>query len=893
MRIQAGAASGGGNATSRKRQRHTRQSAARAQAADATAKEKEAASGDGMTDWLLPPGDSAAGEESEAEEEGEIAEEPGPAADPEAGSADGALGLALQDASRTVRLAAVRALRSLCCPPASGGGEGWADVTLQLSRRALEYLLDMVGDSAPEVKRSALRAVTAVLRAHAAASPPLRLGDRQLAALVSPALLHFGYTEPELAGWGAVGCAVRLAAHRLLGTAQHPPTTIHRTLRALAAAASAASAAAARRDDGAAVVEAWQATAEVRSILSAAAALGQEDEHAQAMRPSSMAPLLYEPTAADDDDAVVDEAASRPQKRRRTAAGLAAPIERDVVWVAVFHAAAVNQWRTSAMQDELCKLPGHSGPAGAAPIYAGLAERFGASLLPKREQLAVCLQSVAAGDEASGGASGRDGADGSDDDAAASGEEAKEAGEMKEAEEAQEAQGAQAEEEEDKPPIDEAEGDKALSDEKLAQTMSETACWAGRRMISCCLRVVQAAQRGEELSVSEGIMVGLMAVRESQHMLSALLPPADGGEPGPRPPPFRGVLECRLRFVRAYSAVIGALLRVMEPLAARFDGSKEPGGSDCAGVREAESLIQASYELQNGFDFGDGGGQKCVSDMRQVRMFAHVASLLLSTAATECRAALRRAVTVRLAGLRQVAAADVVEPWEAMAAAADGSAMRKTLWQCLSQLLESCSAGDVEALEPRLCYALLRVDGYGRSDQAPKVVVSSLPWQLRLRLRVWNVAPDALLALHVTLRKQGGEVITLPLALLDRRSAVVAPGEDDDDSAEEDDARAEAELAGHSGDSAQQGHAYTTLATLALPAGLRGAYTATAGVVRCFVSETKPAAARSTGAAAGARTAVASGASGAVRGQRKFGVVMLSESEEMRIIATQAPRRFI
>ena len=118
-------------------------------------------------------------------------------------------------------------------------------------------------------------------------------------------------------------------------------------------------------------------------------------------------------------------------------------------------------------------------------------------------------------------------------------------------------------------------------------------------------------------------------------------------------------------------------------------------------------------------------------------------------------------------------------------------------------------------------------------------------------------------------------------------------GGDDDDSAEEDDARAEAELAGHSGDSAQQGHAYTTLATLALPAGLRGAYTATAGVVRCFVSETKPAAARSTGAAAGARSAVASGASGAVRGQRKFGVVMLSESEEMRIIATQASRRFI
>ena len=157
----------------------------------------------------------------------------------------------------------------------------------------------------------------------AAASPPLRLGDRQLAALVSPALLHFGYAEPELAGWGAVGCAVRLAAHRLLGTAHHPPTTIHRTLRALAAAASAASAAAGRRDDGAAVVEAWQATAEVRSILSAAAALGQEDEHAQAMRPSSLAPMRYEPTAADD-DAAVDEAGSRPQKRRRTAAGLAA-----------------------------------------------------------------------------------------------------------------------------------------------------------------------------------------------------------------------------------------------------------------------------------------------------------------------------------------------------------------------------------------------------------------------------------------------------------------------------------------------------------------------------------------------------------------------------------------
>ena len=43
-----------------------------------------------------------------------------------------------------------------------------------------------------------------------------------------------------------------------------------------------------------------------RGALGAAAALGLEDEHAQAMRPRSLAPMLYEPIAAAADGVAVD-----------------------------------------------------------------------------------------------------------------------------------------------------------------------------------------------------------------------------------------------------------------------------------------------------------------------------------------------------------------------------------------------------------------------------------------------------------------------------------------------------------------------------------------------------------------------------------------------------------
>jgi len=64
---------------------------------------------------------------------------------------------------------------------------------------------------------------------------------------------------------------------------------------------------------------------------------------------------------------------------------------------------------------------------------------------------------------------------------------------------------------------------------------------------------------------------------------------------------------------------------------------------------------------------------------------------------------------------------------------------------------------------PLICYATLAVslprDRTGNdapiSSSTPPVVLSTLPWQLRLHIKQWNIPTHAALALRVTLRRQG------------------------------------------------------------------------------------------------------------------------------------------
>ena len=897
------------NAVTRKRRRRERQLTTRAQQKNHAAEEAKSKDTDPMTDWLIP--DQADEEEIVDEEDGEVAELV-PAQQSEREGA-GALGMALDDESWKVRQAAVQAIRMLCCAPTSlavgdsgpkgshkakqklkGKGrkeedagtppEGAWDVPLQLSRRILVYLHDMVGDTSADVQRSAVRAVRALLVAHRAAQPPLALSDRQLVALVSPSLLDADQQQllrqeriasaDEAAGadsWRR-GCSVSattnqhamgvsLATHRLLGSAAHPSvSTIHRTLRALARAAAA-------RDD---LVTSQHATSrstdtstqgqcgvelamrEVRSIFQAAAALGKHAEHARQIRPAGMGALLgtvAEDECTDDNGAVVavGDASSENHnhKRRRNDADDCSPlssavdcqqrtlVERCVAWVAVFHAAAISP----QLQAEL-------PPQDAAAMYATIASANhygGDKLLPPRQELRGCEALVRAT---------------SDHD----------------------------EIEDQSSEMEEREGFSSRhTAEQREHALAGAAEHAQARVRTACLRAVQAALvacanpvsfestaertsadsaanampvlAGPRMSgpdVNVAVAEGIAVVQQARQMVAALLLPY-GRRASPRhsaaQPAIagRGVSQCR--YTMGYAGLSTTLLRLIKILAGRDLTERQQGAAAAAawrkaqseaesGLRDAEELLQCSYELQYGFSFGSGqsaNGQVCAAaalheiEMRQVRLFAHAASVIIASSAADCRPALCRALTSRIASLRSTIAAVATARyagsdshsglgdseteatkddssgeaagWMRLFDAAahdrqgsidadrDGSVSSRkereekatelmaAVWSSLMQIFSFPSSSASSTIDttdktqadiqrwdrPLICYATLAVslprDRTGNdaptSSSTPPVVLSTLPWQLRLHIKQWNIPTHAALALRVTLRRQG------------------------------------------------------------------------------------------------------------------------------------------
>ena len=348
-----------------------------------------------------------------------------------------------------------------------------------------------------------------------------------------------------------------------------------------------------------------------------------------------------------------------------------------------------------------------------------------------------------------------------------------------------------------------------------------------------------------------------------------------------------------------------------------------------AGMQAAEGLIQCSYELQYGFSFAsvaaaiDESSDHDVSDevsrptrsmgladektaqawqeseMRQLRLFAHAASLVFASSAVECRAALRRTVHNRLPGLSEAVAAarevatkaggaeadeeDGLALWTAVRDAAldtsginreDSSQKRREdeakaavlmqlIWRCLVEVL---SEPPPEWAAPRICFCDLQLSG--RSIASPRMVIASLPFQLKLRLHTWNV-PVSSLACRVTLMKKGqtASAIALPLAELQLLPAVDELEGPEEDGDEQQDDAAEKAAAGSAGARGE----LTASAAVILPQGLRGLYAASVSVVRCF------------GAEIGSNAAAATAAN-------SCGIVAVSAPQPMDIIIVQARR---
>lgn len=877
------------NAVTRKRRRREQQLVARAQQREHEAEEAKTKDTDPMTHWLIPG--QSDDEKTVEEEDGEIAETVPVQSSEQEGA--GALGMALDDEAWKVRQAAVQALRMLCCAQptnttvslgdsdpkglrrakgkrkakrqeeddlGTSSGISW-DVPLQLSRRVLVYLHDMVGDTSADVQRSAVRAIQAVLVAHQAARPPLALSDRQLAALVSPTLLDADQQQllrqdrialsGEAAGadsWrtgrsvsdatSQYSVGVSLATHRLLGSAVHPSgSTIHRTLRALAKAAAARDAVVTSQHPHSSILcseasgqerrKVDIAMSEVRSILNAAAAVGKHSEHAGQIHPAGMGALLgtvAEGECTDDDQRTL--------------------IEQCVAWLAVFHAAVGSP----QLQAEL-------PPQEAAAMYATIAsaEHYGGEkLLPKRQELPGCEALLRA-----------------------------------------------------PPGHTEIEDESSEIDDRESLILHHTAeqhglagaaehAWA--RIRTACLRAAEAALVARETSASlepttdgtntenarntmpavavsdipgpdlnAAIAKGTAVVEQSQQMVSALMLPFSR-RCSPSKPASAALSQCR--YTMGYANFARTLLRLIKVLAERDLTGGQQGDAAIwkksrsaaeGGLWDAEELLQCSYELQYGFSFALEQGesaQTCASpvlheiEMRQVRLFAHVASVILASSAADCRPALCRALRSRITGLRSTIAAVTAKKPEGGSESGSGdgdiaatitadstgpakawmellevaqdqqgsinadsddsvrsrkvrkdkaielmAAVWRALMQIFSRPFSISSAFDATEetqaklhcyRRPMMCYARLQVllprCSSGADAQltsaSPIVVLSTLPWQLRLQMQLWNVPTHAALALRVTLRRQGQDqpaqdgiaddnsLLVLPLAAL-------------------------------------------------------------------------------------------------------------------------------
>jgi hypothetical protein len=1060
------AASGPENAVTRKRRRREQQIASRVQQEEHAAKEARIKKNDPMNDWLMPgQSDEDDGANEGDEEEGEVAEEAEPL---ETMEGVGALGLALEDEVSAVRQAAVRAVRLLCCAQQtqsgssaeSGKGKGkgkgrgkgqrkgrgrgkagaaaaddapvW-DMPLQLSRRVLVYLHDMVGDTSTAVQRSALRAVRAVLLTHQAAQPPILLSDRQLQALISPLLLDSDRQQllqqgQRVCGTEAAGgsgdnpaMGVSLATHRLLGSAVHPSgSTISRTLRELGRAAAVADAAvtneSSQHNGNGAVPSSIQSLSfvlrqnrqaaavmvgEVRSIFRAAAELGKQPEHAGEIHPAAMRALLGtmdSDTAAQTDSARdegehIDEAqessgngnaASSRKRRRADSSGSEQSklIERCVAWIAVFHAAA----KSPQLQSE---LPTQQAAAMYTTITSA-AHYSGQALLPTRQELQGC-EAFAAVDQAQAHQQGQ----GQD-----TGEE--------------EQTGNTYGGEHDTHAADASnKGSHAQSVRRGEQALAGAAEHAQARIRTACLRAAEAAASAataeaasiaalhrpmlspdsaptaaaaaaDPSAVSAIVAEAGTVLKQARQMVSALLLPFSL-QSHQQPSLLlgsvaagRGVSQCR--YTTGYAAMTEPFVQLIDCLVGRnltgrqqgdVNAWKEANAEAEIGLHAAEELIQCSYELQHGFSFA-GTAEAAVQEgeMRQVRLFAHVASLVLSSSAADCRSALRRAVNSRMPGLRDTvatiraaAAADAAKAAAAKAAAkaaaeveadadvegeggggaasetdsgakadadaddddddgavtawralydtaydphgqsaadvedsassvrerqAKAAALMAALWDAVVQLLSAPSPvamiqqahaeaeAEAEAdAGPRLSYATLEVlphhSASAQNDSAPAVVLSTLPWQLRLRLQLWNIPAGASLALRVALRRQQAHArqreqapstIVLPIATLQYQAAAeaeAAAGQDglpplhcQSPTAAEDSTEVEVELedeqaeraaaAAGGGDSSSGGVAadWETSAAVILPRDLRGLYTASISLVRLFNAEVQP-----------------------------------------------------
>ena len=1013
------------NAVSRKRRRREQQLTTQAQQKNHAAEDAKAKGTDPMTDWLIPGQTDE--EEIVEEEDGEIAELV--PAQPSEREGAGALGMALDDEAWKVRQAAVQSIRMLCCAPTSlaigasrakgshkalrkqkgkgrkeedagtSPGAAW-DVPLQLSRRVLVYLHDMVGDTSADVQRSAVRAVRAVLVAHQAAQPPLALSDRQLVALVSPSLLDADRQQVlrqeriASATTNQHAMGVSLATHRLLGSAVHPSaSTINRTLRALARAAAA-------RDDLVTSVHATSrnldastqsrcgvelAMREVRSIFQAAAALGKHVEHARQIHPAGMGSLLGtvpEDECTDDNVAMVKagdaSSENHNQKRKQNDAvegsSLSSAVdshqrtlvERCVAWVAVFHAAAVSP----QLQAE---LPAQEAAAMYATITS--AEHYGGGeLLPPRQELRGCTALVPATSD-------------------------------------------QDKIEDQSSTMEERE---VVSSRHTAEqrdnALAGAAQHAQARMRTACLRAVQAAlaacgtasleSTAESMSadsaanamppaegpamsgpdVNVAVAEAIAVVQQTRQMVAALLLPY-GRRDSPRHSAVqpaiagRGVSQCR--YTMGYARLSATLLRLIKILAGRHLPERQESAAAvslaaaCRNARfeaesnlqDAEELLQCSYELQYGFSFGSGraNGHLCAAaalheiEMRQVRLFAHVASVMIASSAADCRPALCRALTSRIASLRSTIAAvtaarcvgsnihsglgdgeteattddssgDAAAWMRLLDAAAqdrqgsvdagrDTSVISRkereekamelmaAVWSSLMQIFSISSSSsssttdtadetqtDIQRWDrPLICYATLAVslpcdrtaNDAQTSSSTPPVVLSTLPWQLRLHIRLWNIPTHAALALRVTLRRQGKHhpaqdgtdndngLIVLPLAALQlpesqgqathcsAAEGLPLPLFQDDSRTERESADAVLQMdAGpewddhlaetaacsgaasgithHSSDGADLTE-WETSATVVLPRDLpNGLYTASFGLVRLFCSEIQP-----------------------------------------------------